>query len=361
MVNGYLGRVLAAGSSGGTRAAMLLVMAGGLVAGSATDADDKQTSTLRRPRAADVVFAREVANVLRADTPAFRQDPEMDPRFMAAVEANVNAFLEDPRAFVREFLTNHDVQPVAARPDRPLLTPPGAPGPEGDQYVRARWFADLQGWGQQHPYDACAWALENLSARECESLLGLTSGVATHLGKKDFADGLVLLAQFRRFDDDDIDGGNNNQPRRTLFRHLMDKFVCGSLLSNPDAALKLAEHYCDDGLYELAAHAVEDDPSQALAILASVERWDGQLPRVTAFDFADSVKVAQALAARTGPLKLPNLKKISPKTLAALLEKEDVEIPLIETLELIPEPDGSPTEDFVIPEGLQQRQKQQAR
>jgi len=32
---------------------------------------------------------------------------------------------------------------------------------------------------------------------------------------------------------------------------------------------------------------------------------------------------------------------------------------LIETLELIPEPDGSPTEDFVIPEGFQERQQRQ--
>jgi hypothetical protein len=32
-------------------------------------------------------------------------------------------------------------------------------------------------------------------------------------------------------------------------------------------------------------------------------------------------------------------------------------IPLIETLELIQEPDGSPTEDFVIPTGFQTRQK----
>ena len=30
---------------------------------------------------------------------------------------------------------------------------------------------------------------------------------------------------------------------------------------------------------------------------------------------------------------------------------------LIETLELIPEPDGSPTEDFVIPEGFRERQQ----
>lgn len=64
---------------------------------------------------------------------------------------------------------------------------------------------------------------------------------------------------------------------------------------------------------------------------------------------------------RKGPLSLPNLKKISPKTLSALIDKEDVEIPLIETLELIQEPDGSVTEDFIIPKWLEERQKKQRR
>jgi hypothetical protein len=82
------------------------------------------------------------------------------------------------------------------------------------------------------------------------------------------------------------------------------------------------------------------------------------LESVTAFESPDSVAIAKALAARKGPLSLPNLKRISPKTLTALIEKEDVEIPPIETLELIPEPDGSPTEDFVIPEGFQGRRKE---
>jgi hypothetical protein len=50
------------------------------------------------------------------------------------------------------------------------------------------------------------------------------------------------------------------------------------------------------------------------------------------------------------------LKKISPKTLTALLKKEDVQIPLIETLELIQEPDGSVTEDFIAPEWLSERE-----
>jgi beta-lactamase regulating signal transducer with metallopeptidase domain len=79
------------------------------------------------------------------------------------------------------------------------------------------------------------------------------------------------------------------------------------------------------------------------------------LGAVTAFESPDSVAIAKALATRKGPLSLPNLKKISPKTLSALIEKDDIDIPLIETLELIPEPDGSPTEDFVIPERFQKR------
>jgi len=49
--------------------------------------------------------------------------------------------------------------------------------------------------------------------------------------------------------------------------------------------------------------------------------------------------------------------KLSSKTLTTLIEKEDVEIPLLETLDLIQDPEGSPTEDFVIPKGFETRQK----
>jgi hypothetical protein len=90
--------------------------------------------------------------------------------------------------------------------------------------------------------------------------------------------------------------------------------------------------------------------------LAATEKWNGDLAAVTALDSPDSVAIAKALATRKGPLSLPNLKKISPKTLSALIEKEDVEIPLIETLELIPEPDGSVTEDFIVPDWLSERE-----
>ena len=81
----------------------------------------------------------------------------------------------------------------------------------------------------------------------------------------------------------------------------------------------------------------------------------GIMSGITAFESPDSVAIAKALATRKGPLSLPNLKKISPKTLSALIEKEDIDIPPIEALELIPEPDGSPTEDFLIPERFQKR------
>jgi hypothetical protein len=90
--------------------------------------------------------------------------------------------------------------------------------------------------------------------------------------------------------------------------------------------------------------------------LAAAKWWNGDLSAVTALDSPDSVEIAQALATRKGPLMLPNLRKISPKTLYALIEKKDVALPLIEALELIPEPDGSPTVDFIIPDWLEARQ-----
>jgi hypothetical protein len=105
-----------------------------------------------------------------------------------------------------------------------------------------------------------------------------------------------------------------------------------------------------------AKHPLTPETAPVWAALAN-----GDLRQISALDSPDSIAIAQALATRNGPLALPNLKKISPKTLAALIEKEDVEIPLIESLELIPEPDGSVTEDFVIPESLEKRQQQRRR
>jgi hypothetical protein len=61
--------------------------------------------------------------------------------------------------------------------------------------------------------------------------------------------------------------------------------------------------------------------------LAALDKWDGDLSSIVAIESPDSVEIAAALATRKGPLRLPNLKKISPKTFTALIEKEDVMLP----------------------------------
>ena len=81
------------------------------------------------------------------------------------------------------------------------------------------------------------------------------------------------------------------------------------------------------------------------------------LPKITGFETPDAVEVAEILAAATGSLSIPNLKRVSPRTLTALIEKGNIELPPIEFIELIQEPDGSPTDDFMVPKGFQLRQK----
>jgi hypothetical protein len=104
------------------------------------------------------------------------------------------------------------------------------------------------------------------------------------------------------------------------------------------------------------SHALTPETARAYAALSG-----RMLSDITAFESPDSVAIARAFAAVKGPLALPNLKRISPKTLMALIEKKEVVIPPLETLELIPEPDGSPTEDFIVPEGFQSRKREQQR
>ncbi|MFM9058293.1 MAG: M56 family metallopeptidase, partial [Planctomycetaceae bacterium] len=127
---------------------------------------------------------------------------------------------------------------------------------------------------------------------------------------------------------------------------------------SPEVAVALWEYA---GRIDFSQKAREDLPLNLDTVRMIVRVFNGDLSHITAIDSPDSVAVAKALAAYKGTISLPNLKKISPKTLSALIEKEDVEIPLIETLELIPEPDGSPTDDFVIPKAFQERQDRQRR
>jgi hypothetical protein len=79
------------------------------------------------------------------------------------------------------------------------------------------------------------------------------------------------------------------------------------------------------------------------------------LPGITGFETPDAVEVAKTLAASSGSLSIPNLRLVSPRTLTALIEKGNIELPPIEALELIQEPDGSFTDDFVIPDNFPTR------
>jgi hypothetical protein len=96
-------------------------------------------------------------------------------------------------------------------------------------------------------------------------------------------------------------------------------------------------------------------PEIARAIVAREKRLD--LAGITSFAFPQAVEVAAVLARFPGPLALPGLKSISANALSALIRKEDVEIPLLETLEIMPEPDGVPSEDIVVPPGFAERQE----
>ena len=131
----------------------------------------------------------------------------------------------------------------------------------------------------------------------------------------------------------------------------------GDLSRVPAIDLAIAKALAEFKGRELSLTGLTTLDADTAKALAATEKWDGDLSAVTALDTPDSVAIAKALATRKGPLKLPNLKKISPKTLSALIAKEDVAIPLIETRELIQEPDGSVTEDFVIPEGFMQQSR----
>ena len=141
---------------------------------------------------------------------------------------------------------------------------------------------------------------------------------------------------------------------RALVGYRRGPLVLGGLVTlDADVAKVLATFR---GGY-LMLHGLKTLDVGAARVLAASQYWDGLLPSLTAFESPDSIDIAKALAKRKLPLFVPHLRKISAKTLTALIEKRDVGIPLLESLELIPEPDGSPTDDFVIPDWLEQKQR----
>ena len=74
------------------------------------------------------------------------------------------------------------------------------------------------------------------------------------------------------------------------------------------------------------------------------------LPGITGFETPDALAIAEILAASPASFAIPNLRRVSSKTLTVLIERGNIELPPLEFLELIPEPDGRLGDDFVIPD-----------
>ncbi|GEM_PF-2005480 len=102
--------------------------------------------------------------------------------------------------------------------------------------------------------------------------------------------------------------------------------------------------------YKLAAIGAETPltPQTAQFVCACLKDWPVSFPLtgVTAFEMPDAVEIATILATAKGLLVLPYLERISPKTLTALRKQKDLEIPPLDTLEMIAEPNGSHAEEF---------------
>jgi hypothetical protein len=81
------------------------------------------------------------------------------------------------------------------------------------------------------------------------------------------------------------------------------------------------------------------------------------LPGITGFETPDAVAIAEILAASPASFAIPNLRRVSSKTLTVLIERGNIELPPLEFLELIPEPDGMLGDDFVIPEDFPARKR----
>ncbi|MGB8854948.1 MAG: M56 family metallopeptidase [Pirellulales bacterium] len=146
-------------------------------------------------------------------------------------------------------------------------------------------------------------------------------------------------------------------PRNSLyFPNLVDvpAEFAGASLANKDLQIG----YDPDAAKQLVRSAETLTPEIARLVVSLGDSGHASaLEGITAIESPDAARIAAILATSKAGLALPNLRRISPKTLASLTRKEDVEIPLIHTLEFIREPDGSDTDDFVIPKWLETRQK----
>ena len=100
-------------------------------------------------------------------------------------------------------------------------------------------------------------------------------------------------------------------------------------------------------------------PADARLLAAYVTRLGKTcvVPGISGLETPGAVEIAKILAASPGVFSIPNLERISSRTLTALIRNGNVELPPIEAIELIPEPDGGFTDDFVVPEDFPTRKR----
>jgi hypothetical protein len=95
---------------------------------------------------------------------------------------------------------------------------------------------------------------------------------------------------------------------------------------------------------------IEQVDSLPLAELLVARFDDLDLGNLTALDGPQAAAIAGVLARTRGSLALPALERISPRALEALLAKQGVSLPDIESLTLTREPGAGWTDDIVVPE-----------
>lgn len=93
---------------------------------------------------------------------------------------------------------------------------------------------------------------------------------------------------------------------------------------------------------------------QAAEVYSSPDHWPFHLP--VRWLPAHRHEVCHEPTRPSSAARAPGAARDRENTLSALVEKQDIDIPLLESLELIAEPDGS-TEDFIIPDWLEERQR----
>lgn len=96
-----------------------------------------------------------------------------------------------------------------------------------------------------------------------------------------------------------------------------------------------------DGLTEIDAEAA-----------AALATYNGPRLSLRGLKSLSADAAGQLAKANSWDRRLSSLKRVSPKALAALIEGQNIELPPVESLELIEEPDRSCTDDFVIPENF---------